>query len=259
MIPGGSLWAAARPRPGWTWAPRTGWSRRGSTGSNCRWRYGRTTEEDVKNLTVQNGDRWTERERGQLEFDDDDKKEGRKEHKLGFKEQTRRDKPFCQANSIIIHPERRRLNKKRRRRERDPRKGWTRKTEERMRRVITIPCGEEDWVREEEVLFVVELWTCQKITNFVCRSCKDFVFHLEIVCHKMMIILRCEKKERIPRPEEEEGKEGRRRKTEVITPTIRMWRREDSGPPKGSDGGTRAHPLHHNIIIMVHNYFHGYV
>jgi len=28
------------------------------------------------------------------------------------KNKTRRDKPFCQANSIIIHPERRRLNKK---------------------------------------------------------------------------------------------------------------------------------------------------
>ena len=36
FLSGASRWAAARPRPAWTWAPHTGWSRSESTGSSCR-------------------------------------------------------------------------------------------------------------------------------------------------------------------------------------------------------------------------------
>ena len=193
--------------------------------------------------TVQNGDWWTERERGQLEFDDDDspgqkKKEGGTQ--IGF-QRTKQEETNHSAKPIVLLFIRNEDDWTKKG-GRDPEEGlkqedWREKEREREKSYNN-PLRRRRLSKRRGSI-CCWLWTCQKITNFVCRSCKDFVFHLEIVCHKMMIILRCEKKGRIPRPEEE-GKEGRRRKTEVITPTIRMWRREDSGPPKGSDGGTRA-------------------
>ena len=169
-----------------------------------------------------------------------DKKRRKEEHKLGFREQNKKTNHSAKPIVLLFIRNEDDWTKKG---GRDPEEGlkqedWREKEREREKSYNN-PLRRRRLSKRRGSI-CCWLWTCQKITNFVCRSCKDFVFHLEIVCHKMMIILRCEEGKEGEDTSTWGGREGRRRKTEVITPTIRMWRREDSGPPKGSDGGTRA-------------------